>query len=133
MPRKPLSKEERKIKRQKEYQRRISNPEALEKKREGDRLRKRLKKQQNQLLRRDPLALLADVAAQKEILSEVNEEEEEEEEIIDQLALEPEEIEEDNGPFEQEDGPIMTGFRDDNWNSGEEEEQGTIIYRQLLT
>lgn len=77
-------------------------------------------------MQQDPLALLADVAAQKEILNEVNEEEEEEE-IIDRLA-QPEEIEEDNGPVEQEDGPIMTGFRDDNWDSGEKEEQGTIIY-----
>jgi hypothetical protein len=127
MPRQALSKEERKIKEREKYRRRISNPEALEKKRETDRLRKRLKKQQNQLLRRDPLALLADVAAQKEILSEVNEEDEEGEEIIDPLA-QPEEIEEDNGPFEQEDGPIMIGFRDDNWDSGEKEEQGTIIY-----
>jgi hypothetical protein len=128
MPRQALSKEERKIKEQEKYQKRISNPEALEKKRERDRLRKRLKKQQNQLLRRDPLALLADVAAQNEILNEVNEEEEEEEEeIIDPLA-QPEEIEEDNGPVEQEDGPIMTGFQDDNWNSREEDEQGTIIF-----
>lgn len=124
MPRQALSKEERKIKEQEKYRKRISNPEALEKKRERDRLQKQLKKQQNQLLRRDPLALLADVAAQKEILNEVNEEEED---IIDPLA-QPEEIEEDNGPVEQEDGPIVTGFQDDNWNSGDEEEQGTIIY-----
>jgi hypothetical protein len=126
MPRQALSKEERRIKEQEKYQKRISNPEALEKKRKRDRLQKLLKKQQNQLLRRDPLALLADIAAQKEILNEVNEEEEEEEEIIDPLA-QSEEIEEDNGPVEQEDGPIITGFRDDNWNSGEGE-QGTIIY-----
>jgi hypothetical protein len=127
MPRNALSKEERKIKEQEKYRKRISNPEALEKKRERDRLRKRLKKKQNQLIRRDPLALLADVAAQREILNEVNEEEEEEEEVIDPLAA-PEEIEEDNGPVEQEDGSIMTGFRDDDWNNGEEQEQGTIIY-----
>jgi hypothetical protein len=126
MPRQALSKEERRIKEQEKYQKRISNPEALEKKRKRDRLQKLLKKQQNQLLQRDPLALLADIAAQKEILNEVNEEEEEEEEIIDPLA-QSEEIEEDNGPVEQEDGPIITGFRDDNWNSGEGE-QGTIIY-----
>ena len=128
MPRPALSKEERKIKEQEKYRKRISNPEALEKRRERDRLRKRLKKQQNQLIRRDPLALLDDVGAQKELLSEVYEEqEEEEEEIIDALA-EPKEIEEDNGPVEQEDGPIMIGFRDDNWNRGEGEEQSTIIY-----
>ena len=79
-------------------------------------------------MQEDPLALLANVAAQREILNEVNEEEEEEEEeIIDPLA-EPKEIEEDNGPVEQEDGSIMTGFWDDDWNNGEEEEQGTIIY-----
>ena len=131
MPRQALSKEERKIKEQEKYRKRISNPEALEKKRERDRLGKLLKKQRNQVLRRDPLALLADVAAQKEILNEVNEEQEgkedEEEEIINPLAQLEEEIEEDNGPVEQEDGPIVTGFWDDDWNGREEEEQGTII------
>jgi hypothetical protein len=88
---------------------------------------------------RDPLALLADVAAQKEILNraidEEEEEEEEQEKMIDPPA-EPEEIEEDNRPVEQEDGSIMIGFwdddwnRDDDWNGGEE---ATMLYRQLLT
>jgi len=124
MPRKALSKEERKLKEQEKYQKRILNAEALEKKRERDRVRKQLRKQQGQLIRRDPLALLADVAAQKEILNEVNEEEEGGEEITDPLG-ESGEIEEDNGPIEQEDGFIMTGFEDDDWNGGEE---GVILY-----
>jgi hypothetical protein len=127
MPRKALSKEEQTAKRRQENQRYISNAEMLEKKRERDRVRKQEKRRRSRLMQQDPLALLADVAAQKAILNDVNEEEEEDEEIIDPLA-ESEEIVEDNGPVEQEDGSIMIGFRDNNWNSGEEEEQGTIIY-----
>ena len=129
MPHKAISREEWKIRRQEEYQRRISNPEAFEKKKERDRIRKQEKRRQNRLIQQDLLSLLADAATQREILNEVDEEEEEVEEddnIIDPLA-EPEEVEEDNGPFEQEDGPILEGFGDDSWNR--EEEQDMMIYQ----
>ena len=54
MPRQALSKEEQKAKRQQENQRYVPNAEALEKKRERDRVRKQEKRRRSRLMQEDP-------------------------------------------------------------------------------
>jgi hypothetical protein len=131
MPRQALSKEEQRVKRQEEHRRYIANPEALQRRRGRDRLRKREKRRQDQLIRRDPLSLLADATTQEEILKRIHGEEERTNDPLD----EPAEAEEVCGPIEQEeDGPIMEGFGYADWDMEDpSEERGTILDRVTLT
>jgi len=70
MPRQVKTAEEKKLTRQEQRRRYIANAETLNRKREYDRLQKQAKRQQEKLLRQDPLALLATVVVQRELSEE---------------------------------------------------------------
>ena len=125
MPRQALTIEERKAKKQENNRKYFSNAQALQRKRETDRIRKQERRRQDQLIRRDPLAGLADAATQREILQPLNDEDPGPE--VNDLPG-SESMEEYNEGFEQENGPTLEGgFADNDWNV-DEEEQGIIIY-----
>jgi hypothetical protein len=72
MGRRALTAEEKKARKQERNRKYFSNPDALARKRETDRARKRERRRQDQPIQHDPLALLADIATQRETLKHID-------------------------------------------------------------
>lgn len=122
MGRRALTREEKEVRRQWKKQRYLSNPDALARKREIDRVNKQENRRRARL---DPLALLADVATQAQRLQHINEG------ItapyISSTSLRPESTEEYDEGSEQKNGLILFNeFGDDHRNVSEEKSGMTL-------